>query len=78
MKYEKINLEDYILSGEGGTALSYDSKDGKRLLKLFNKGYDMGSVEREFGVNMTVFQMGLPTPQPFRLVTDGERFGTEY
>lgn len=78
MKYEKINLEDYILTGEGGTALSYDSKDGKRLLKLFNKGYDMGSVEREFGVNMTVFQMGLPTPQPFRLVTDGERYGTEY
>ena len=31
---QKINLEDYIQSGEGGTALTYTHKDGKTLAKL--------------------------------------------
>lgn len=29
--YEKINLEDYIQTGEGGTAQAYTRKDGKTL-----------------------------------------------
>lgn len=37
-KYEHINLDDYIQSGEGGTAISYSHKDGKTLAKLFMAG----------------------------------------
>ncbi len=33
MTYEQINLEDYIQTGEGGTALSYNHKEGKTLAK---------------------------------------------
>ena len=36
------------------------------------------TAEREFLVNKTVYEMGILTPKPIRLVTDGERFGAEY
>jgi len=76
--YELINLDDYIQTGEGGTALSYSHKDGKTLAKLFMKGMGAETAEREFLVNKTVYEMGILTPKPIRLVTDGERFGAEY
>lgn len=76
--YEKINLDDYIQSGEGGMALTYNHKDGKTLAKLFMKGMGAETAEREFLVNKTVYEMGILTPKPIRLVTDGERFGAEY
>ena len=31
---KRINLDDYIQTGEGATALTYTSKDGKTLAKL--------------------------------------------
>lgn len=77
-QYEQINLEDYIQSGEGGTALTYNHKDGKTLAKLFMKGMGAETAEREFLVNKLVYQMGIPTPKPIRLVTDGTRYGAEY
>ena len=77
-KYEQINLEDYFQTGEGGTALSYNHKDGKTLAKLFMPGMGAETAEREFLVNKTVFDLGLPTPKPIRLVTDGVRYGAEY
>ena len=76
--YEHINLDEYIQSGEGGTALSYSHKDGKTLAKLFMKGMGAETAEREFMVNKIVYEMGIPTPKPLRLVTDGTRFGAEY
>lgn len=76
--YELINLDDYIQSGEGGMALTYNHKDGKTLAKLFTKGMGAETAEREFLVNKTVYEMGILTPKPIRLVTDGERFGAEY
>ena len=77
-KYEHINLEDYFQSGEGGTALTYGHKHGKTLAKLFTPGMGAESAEREFLVSKTVYEMGIPTPEPIRLVTDGTRFGAEY
>lgn len=62
-KYQHINLEDYIQSGEGGTALSYNHKDGKTLAKLFMKGMGAENAEREFLVNKIVYNMGIPTPK---------------
>ena len=76
--YERINLEDYIRSGEGGTAVSYTHKDGKSLAKLYNPGFEANRARAEFLTARTVFEMGIPTPEPYRLVTDGERFGAEY
>jgi len=77
-QYERINLEDYTRSGEGGTAVSYTHKDGKSLAKLYNAGFEADRARAEFLTARTVFEMGIPTPEPYRLVTDGERFGAEY
>ena len=76
--YEQINLEDYIQTGEGGTAQAYTRKDGKTLAKLYNPGFEADKVVGEFHTARTVFEMGIPSPEPYRLVTDGERFGAEY
>ncbi len=78
MEYQKINLDNYVQTGEGGTALTYSNKDGRTLAKLFSPGYAVQSAEREFLVNQVVYRLGVPTPEPLRLVTDGERYGAEY
>ena len=75
---QRINLDDYIQSGEGGTALTYNHKDGKTLAKLFMPSLAADTAVREFRINQVVYEIGLPTPKPIRLITDGERFGAEY
>ena len=75
---ERINLDDYIQTGEGGTALTYNHKDGKTLAKLFLPSMAADNAVREFRTSQVVYESGLPTPKPIRLITDGERFGAEY
>ena len=75
---ERINLDNYIQTGEGGTARSYTSKDGKTLAKLYNPGFEADRAKEEFLTARMVFEMGIPTPEPYRLVTDGVRMGAEY
>ena len=76
--YEAIDLNDYIQTGEGGTALTYNHKDGKTLAKLFMSGIAADNAIREFRTGHVVYDLGVPTPKPIRLITDGERFGAEY
>ena len=76
--YERIDLNDYVQTGEGGTALTYNHKDGKTLAKLFLAGIAAENAIREFCTSRVVYESGLPTPKPIRLITDGERFGAEY
>lgn len=76
--YQRINLEDYIRTGEGATAVAYTHKTEPRLAKLYNKGFEADEALRDFRIARTVYDMGLPSPEPYRLVTDGERLGAEY
>lgn len=78
MEYQKINLDNYVQTGEGGTALTYSKKAGNTLVKLFSPGMGAENAAREFLVNQVVYRLGVPTPEPLRLVTDGERYGAEY
>ena len=78
LSYETIDLNDYTHSGEGGTAISYKHKTKNTLAKLYNPGFEADRAVGEFLTARTVFEMGIPTPEPIRLVTDGERFGAEY
>lgn len=75
---QRINLDDYIQTGEGGTALTYNHKDGHTLAKLFMPSMAADNAVREFRINQVVYESGLPTPKPIRLITDGTRFGAEY
>ena len=77
-KYQLINLEDYIQSGEGGQAITYTRKDGSAMAKLFQYGLGSETVEREFRISRAVYEAGIPCPEPIRLVTDGKCFGAEY
>jgi uncharacterized protein (TIGR02172 family) len=77
-EFQKIDLGDYVQTGEGGTALAYTHKSGKSLAKLYNPGFDIGKIKEEFWTSRTVFELGISTPEPYRLVTDGKRFGGEY
>jgi uncharacterized protein (TIGR02172 family) len=76
--YETIDINDYVRVGEGGTAVSYKHKTRNTLAKLYNPGFEADRAVAEFLTARTVFEMGISTPEPYRLVTDGERFGAEY
>ncbi len=78
MEYELISLDDYIQTGEGGTALAYTHKAEKRLAKLYNSSFEADLTRREFEIARVVYELGIPTPRPYRLITDGTRFGAEY
>ena len=75
---QRINLNDYIQTGEGGTALTYTKKDGLSLAKLYKNGFEAARFKAEFLTARTVFELGIPSPKPYRLITDGERSGAEY
>jgi uncharacterized protein (TIGR02172 family) len=75
---QRIDLDDYIQTGEGGTALTYNHKDGKTLAKLFLASIAAENAIREFRTSQVVYDLGVPTPKPIRLITDGTRFGAEY
>ena len=75
---QKIDLEDYVQTGEGGTAITYTHKTRNTVVKLYFPGFEADRAKEEFLTAQTVFEMGIPTPEPYRLVTDGERFGAEY
>lgn len=77
-KYETIDLENYTRSGEGGQGVAYTHKSEKRLAKLFNHGFDSQLAMEEFRMAQLAYEAGVPTPRPYRLITDGERVGTEY
>ena len=68
---QRIDLNDYVQTGEGGTALTYNHKDGKTLAKLFMSTIAADNAAREFRINQVVYESGLPTPEPIRLITDG-------
>ena len=76
--YKQIDLNDYVQTGEGGTALTYTHKTRPALAKFFNPGNEAELAEKEFLTARAVFEMGIPTPEPLRLVTDGQRRGVEY
>ncbi len=76
--YETIDLNEYVRTGEGGTAVSYTHKTKNTLAKLYNPGFEADRAAAEFLTARIVFEMGIPSPEPYRLVTDGERFGAEY
>ena len=75
---QTINLDDYIQTGEGGTALTYTRKDGLSLAKLYQSNFEADRAKAEFLTARTVFQLGIPSPEPYRLVADGQRNGAEY
>jgi uncharacterized protein (TIGR02172 family) len=75
---ERIDLGGYIRSGEGFTAESYDSLDGRSMLKLYKDFVPEEVAWRELRVGLALEKSGIRTPRVRRIVTDGERLGVEF
>lgn len=77
MKPIKINLNDYVRTGEGANGASYDHKTDKNvMLKLYFHNFDAAQVELEMA--QKVYALGIPTPEPGDLVTDGKALGIRF
>lgn len=68
---QEIDITGWTKSGEGGTAVTY--KRGNSMAKLYNPGFEADMAIKEFKISRAVFEMGINTPEPIRLVTDGKR-----
>lgn len=69
-----IDLNDYVHTGEGANGESYNHKhDPNIMLKLYVKNFE--AARKEYELAKKVYQIGIPTPEPGILVTDGKRIG---
>lgn len=72
-----IDLNEYVRTGEGANGASYDHKTDKNIMmKLYLRNFESARVELEMAKK--VYQLGIPTPEPGDLVTDGERMGIRF
>ena len=77
MKPVLIDLNDYVRSGEGANGASYNHKtDPNVMLKLYFRNFE--AAEKELELAQKVYAMGIPTPEPGDLVTDGKQIGIRF
>lgn len=77
MKPLLIDLNDYIRTGEGANGASYNHKtDPSVMLKLYFRNFEAAALELELAKK--VYAMGIPTPEPGDLVTDGRQTGIRF
>ena len=48
------------------------------MAKLYKNGFEADRAKAEFLTARTVYDLGIPSPKPYRMITDGERSGAEY
>lgn len=73
----KINLEEYVRTGEGANGASYNHKsDPNIMMKMYFRNFE--AAKQELEVAKKVYDAGIPTPEPGDLVTDGECMGIRF
>ena len=73
----RIDLNDYERVGEGANGASYNHKtDPNIMLKVYFRNFEAAAKELELA--QKVYRMGIPTPEPGDLITDGERMGIRF
>ena len=59
----KINLNDYVRTGEGANGASFNHKtDPSIMMKLYFRNYEAAALELELAKK--VYALGIPTPEP--------------
>lgn len=72
-------MTGYVKSGEGANGSSYDKiGDPDVMVKMYNAEYDRQSIIDEVEVAGKVYGIGVKSPEPGELVTDGERLGIRF
>lgn len=73
----KIDLNDYVRTGEGANGASYNHKtDSSIMMKLYTRNFEAAKLELELA--QKVYAAGIPTPEPGDLVTDGNQLGIRF
>lgn len=73
---KQIDLNDWTQTGGGAVGMSYFHKnDPSLMLKFMSADVTMEQIEKELAHSRGVYNLGLPTPKPGELVTDGQRNG---
>jgi uncharacterized protein (TIGR02172 family) len=77
MDASRVNLQDWVSFGGGGFGESfYHKTDDSVILKLNKTSISKEKAEEEFLRTKAVYDMGIPSAQPYEFVTDGEeRYG---
>ena len=76
MEAKIIDLQEWVSFGGGGFGESYYNKtDDSVILKLNKTSISASKAEEEFLRSKAVFQMGIPSAEPYEFVTDGQRYG---
>ncbi len=79
MDIERINLSEYRKSGAGANGESFNCiADNSVMLKLYNTDYPTDTIFTELEIARKVYELGIPSPEPGQLVTDGERIGIRF
>lgn len=79
MQATKVDMSLYRKSGEGANGSSYDSlSDESVMLKMYNADYPTDTIFSEQEVARKVYDLGIPSPEPGEIVTDGERIGIKF
>ena len=45
---EKINLDDYVATGEGATSIAYTHKTRDTIAKLYHPGFEADCAKKDF------------------------------
>lgn len=78
MEAIRIDLDDYVHSGEGANGESFFHRtDPSVMMKLYNPGKVRQPLD-EMLMARKVFDLGIPTPEPGEYVTDGVRYGLRF
>lgn len=76
MEAKQINLQEWESFGGGGFGESfYNKTDDSVILKLNKTSVSAQKAQEEFRRSKAVFDMGIPSAEPYEFVTDGERYG---
>lgn len=76
---KRIDLNDWIESGRGGRGASFFHKeDPDCMLKFDNLLTDPLSMEQELAAASMAYALGVNTPEPGEVVTDGTRYGVTF
>ena len=71
-----IDMSEWTASGGGAFSETYFHKsDSTFLLKMMAGNASEKDLKREFSNASAAYRLGLPTPEPGELVTDGKRIG---
>ena len=77
MEAKLINLDDYVRTGEGANGASYNHKsDPNIMMKMYFRNFEAAALELEGAKK--VYNMGITTPEPGDLVTDGKQMGIRF